>query len=86
MKRHVMLFAILSTALMLPLASAAAEKPSFDKADKDGSGAVTMKEAKQAGVPSEEAKANDIDGNGKLTKTDWRFVDAKQPKQQASSS
>lgn len=61
--------------LGLPAAVAAAEKPSFQDADRDGNGAVSIQEAKQAGVPEQEAKAVDINDDGKLTKTDWKFAD-----------
>lgn len=51
------------------------EVPAFEKADKDGSGAVTIEEARQAGVPESEAKAEDIDDDGKLSEADWGFID-----------
>lgn len=53
----------------------AADKPSFKEADADGNGKVSVQEAKKAGVPKDEAKSNDLDDDGKLTKNDWEFVD-----------
>lgn len=60
---------------LLPLVGQTATKPSYDKADQNGDGTVTVQEAKKVGVSVEEAKDEDLDDNGKLTKTDWRFVD-----------
>lgn len=53
----------------------AANKPSFDEADQNGNGRVSVAEAKQAGIPEKKAKANDLNGDGKLTPADWRFID-----------
>lgn len=64
--------------LLAPLAATAADgeqRPGFEQADANGDGAISMKEAQQAGVPQSEAKREDIDNDGKLTKADWKFVD-----------
>lgn len=67
------------SAVLLALSGAAwaADKPSFKEADSDGNGKVSIQEAKQAGIAKEEAKTNDLDDDGKLTKNDWEFVDLK---------
>lgn len=67
--------AALVTLPMIATAATSTERPSFDKADANGDGAVSMKEAKAVGVPQAEAKREDIDNDGKLTKADWKFVD-----------
>ena len=53
----------------------AAYKPAFEDADVDGDGRVSIAEAKRAGIPESKAKGNDLNGDGKLTKADWRFID-----------
>lgn len=58
-------------------AAASGDRPDFKKADANGDGKVAVSEATQAGVPKSEAKNEDIDGDGKLTKADWKFVDMK---------
>ncbi len=60
---------------LLPLTIQAATKPSYSKADQNGDGSVTIQEAEKIGVPKKEAKREDLDGDGKLTKIDWRFVE-----------
>ena len=67
-----------ATLIALPLTAMAAgsgERPAFDDADADGNGKISMQEATKAGVPESEAKREDIDNDGKLTKADWKFVD-----------
>ncbi len=59
---------------LLPLTSQAA-KPSYEEADQNGDGTVTVQEAKKVGVPEKEAKKEDLNGDGKLTKMDWKFVE-----------
>ena len=62
----------------LPLAAGAAdsgERPGFKKADANGDGAISLEEARKAGVPEPEAKREDIDNDGELTRADWKFVD-----------
>ena len=73
--------------LALPLVAAAAddaERPGFKKVDSNGDGRISVEEATAAGVPEAEAKREDIDNDGKLTKADWKFVDMK-PKASGSS-
>lgn len=60
---------------LAPVASLARDKPSFEQADANGDGRVSVSEAKEAGIPASKAKANDLNGDGKLTKADWRFID-----------
>lgn len=74
MKR--LLTAFLLCATVAPLASAAAMKtiPSFKQADKNGDNIVTIQEAVAAGIPRAIAKKNDLNGDGKLTSTDWILV------------
>lgn len=62
--------------------SAASELPDFEEADQDGDGAVTIEEAKQAGVSEERAKSQDFDDDGELTKIDWGFLE---PRSEGSS-
>jgi len=70
---------LMATAVGISLASAfglavAAEKPSFDELDKEGNGEVSVEKAVEAGVPEKEAKKEDLNGDGKLTKEDWRYI------------
>lgn len=62
--------------------------PSFKKADRNGDGYVSIKEAEEAGVPKSIAKKEDINHDGKLTKVDWAIVkmDMRTQKQKASKS
>lgn len=66
--------ALIAVLFSLPLIAFAAQKPSFSKADANGNGKVSIQEAVKAGVPKDQAKQADIDNDGKLTKTDWKFV------------
>ena len=62
----------------LPLVATAAEdaeRPGFKQADANGDGKISVQEARDAGVPKAEAKREDIDNDGKLTRADWKFVD-----------
>lgn len=81
---------LLGAALVaLPLVAAAAdsaEPPEFDSADANGDGVVSVEEAVEAGVPEAEAKREDIDGDGELTKADWKFVDMSPETTQAGGS
>jgi hypothetical protein len=64
--------------IALPLAAGAAEgeeRPAFSDADSNGDGTITIEEATSVGVPEKEAKREDIDNDGELTKADWKFVD-----------
>lgn len=60
-----------------PLVAVAAqgEKPDFSEVDADGDGQVSISEATEAGVPEQEAKREDINGDDKLSEEDWKFVD-----------
>ncbi|MFW5970054.1 MAG: hypothetical protein ACOCP9_05400 [Halofilum sp. (in: g-proteobacteria)] len=76
--------AMLAAALLaFPLVGAAADddddRPEFDDADSNGDGRITVEEATEAGVPKAEAKREDIDDDGELTKADWKFVDMDGP-------
>jgi len=69
---------VVAALLALPMAASAKasdQKPTYKQADANGDGVVTIKEAVKAGVPKSEAKREDIDNDGKLTKADWKFVD-----------
>jgi len=66
--------AFIAILFALPLVAFAAQKPSFSKADANGNGKVSIQEAMKVGVPKDQAKQADIDNDGKLTKTDWKFV------------
>ena len=61
--------------LLLSGAAHAEGKPSFDDADADGDGKVSIKEAKEAGIPEGEAKKEDVDKDGALTERDWAYVE-----------
>ena len=63
-----MLMAVSGTAL-------AGDRPSFDKADKNGDGEISTQEALDAGAPKKEVKAADADGDGKLARGDWWQVE-----------
>lgn len=67
--------ATVATLIAVSGAALAADKPSFKEADTNGDGKISIQEATKAGVAKEEAKNNDLDDNGKLTKNDWEFVD-----------
>ncbi len=74
--------ALAAALFSFPLIAGAAEgddRPGFDKADSDGDGRITVEEATDAGVPEAEAKREDIDNDGELTKADWKFVDMDGP-------
>ncbi|GEM_PF-1905572 len=74
--------ALAAALLSFPLIAGAAEgddRPGFDKADSDGDGRITVEEATDAGIPEAEAKREDIDNDGELTKADWKFVDMDGP-------
>lgn len=66
-------------ALLLSGTAHAEGKPSFDEADADGNGKVSIQEAKKAGIPEAEAKKEDVDSDGNLTERDWAYV-KKDPK------
>lgn len=66
-------------ALLLSGTAHAEGKPGFDEADADGNGQVSIKEAKEAGIPEAEARKEDVDKDGTLTERDWNYVE-KDPK------
>lgn len=49
-------------------------KPAFDEVDADDNGKITIEEAAEAGVAKEEARRQDLDDDGTLTKNDWKYV------------
>lgn len=49
------------------------ELPPFKKADKDGSGKMSLKEAKKLGIQKETFQKEDLDNDGKLTKYDYKY-------------
>ncbi len=75
--------AVLAAALVsFPLIGSAAggeERPGFKDADRNGDGRITVEEATDLGVPEAEAKREDIDNDGELTRADWKFVDMDGP-------
>ncbi len=75
--------------LIAPALSGAAESgetPEFASADANDDGVVSVNEAVDAGVPEEEAKREDIDGDGELTEADWKFVDMSPEEGQSAAS
>ena len=70
-----LLGAALVTLPLLAVGAESGERPDFAEADANGDGAISLEEARKAGVPKSEAKREDIDNDGKLTKADWKFVD-----------
>ncbi len=82
--------AVLAAALVsFPLIGSAAEgqeRPGFKEADSNGDGRITVEEATGVGVPEAEAKREDIDNDGELTKADWKFVDMDGPDSDDGSS
>lgn len=61
------------------------ERPGFNEADGNGDGRITVEEAIGLGVPEAEAKREDIDNDGKLTRADWKFVDMDGPESDEGS-
>lgn len=76
--------AVLAAALVsFPLIGSTAEgekRPDFKDVDTDGDRRITLEEAISLGVPEAEAKREDIDNDGKLTRADWKFVDMDGPR------
>lgn len=85
-KRAIRTLATLLIAVPLTGLAASGERPDYSKADADGNGQVAVSEATKAGVPKSEAKREDIDNDGKLTKADWKFVDMNPSSQSESGS
>lgn len=72
---------VLAAALTIASGSAmAAFKPSFFEADKNHDNKVTIKEAENAGIPKKMAEKADIDGDGALTRNDWKYIHFKKRK------
>lgn len=61
--------------LLASLPANAGGKPNFRVADRNNDGRVSIDEARRAGVPEAKARDNDLNGDGKLTRSDWRFLD-----------
>lgn len=61
--------------LLAALPANADGKPNFRVADRNNDGRVSIEEAKRAGVPEAKARDNDLNGDGELTRSDWRFLD-----------
>ena len=66
---------LIATLLAFAGPALAGDKPSFKEADANDDGKISIQEAKKAGIAKDEAKTNDLDDDGKLTKNDWEFVD-----------
>jgi len=77
MKRAVIAVISVFAAVVFAATAFGAQKPSFDQADKNNNGKVSIQEAFKAGAEKGSAKLNDLDDNGKLTKNDWEYVDMK---------
>lgn len=75
MRKTATLLASAALAAVPAMAVGAEERPSFADVDANGDGKISVSEAVDAGVPKQEAKREDIDNDGKLTKADWKFVD-----------
>jgi len=58
----------------VPAVSAENDKPSFEEADQDGDGKVSMDEAKQHGFDRYQFVAQDVDQDGMLTEEDWHYL------------
>lgn len=57
-----------------PAVSAETDKPSFEDADANGDGKVSMEEAKEHGFDKYQFSAQDVDQDGMLTQEDWRYL------------
>jgi len=55
-------------------ALAAEEKPSFETADANGDGKISLEEAKAQGYDKYQFIAQDVNQDGMLTKQDWRYI------------
>ena len=72
---------VLTAALLITSGSAlAAFKPTFFEADRNHDNKVTIKEAENAGIPKKMAEKADIDGDGALTRNDWKYIHFKKRK------
>ncbi len=86
MKRVAQMLTALALATPLAATAASGDKPEFSKADANGDGNVAISEATKHGIPKKEAKREDIDNDGQLSKTDWDFVDMNPGNQSSASS
>ena len=82
-----------SLLVALPMVAAAGgeksgdqERPAFSEADANGDGNVTISEAVEAGAPKGEAKQEDLDNDGQLSKADWKFVEFTSDEKQQSGA
>lgn len=66
--------AVLSVLFLAGVAQAE-EKPAFSEVDENGDGKVSVEQAVEAGIPEAEAKKEDIDDDGTLTKKDWEYAE-----------
>ncbi|HKL77297.1 MAG TPA: hypothetical protein VJ985_02870 [Gammaproteobacteria bacterium] len=66
--------AVLSVLFFVGVAHAE-EKPAFSEVDGNGDGKVSVEQAVKAGIPEAEAKKEDIDDDGMLTKKDWEYAE-----------
>lgn len=76
--RRLTINTLMTAFVAVPLMAAAAESsetPAFEDADANGDGVVSIEEAVDAGVPEDEARREDIDGDDELSEADWKFVD-----------
>ena len=55
-------------------AQAQEQKPSFEKADANGDGKVSLAEAKEHGFSIYQFVAQDVNQDGMLTKQDWTYL------------
>jgi len=49
-------------------------KPTFETADKNGNGSISLKEARDQGYSKYQFFAQDVNQDGSLTKDDWRYI------------
>ncbi len=51
----------------------ARDLPSFEEADKDGDGQLSLEEAKAVGISQNTFEKEDLDGDGYLTEYDYKY-------------
>ncbi|MCF8026082.1 MAG: hypothetical protein K9K82_11440 [Desulfobacteraceae bacterium] len=86
MKRALIAVISVFAAVVFAATAFGAQKPSFDQADKNNNGKVSIQEAVKAGAEKDNAKLNDLDDDGKLTKKDWKYVKMKQEDKKKEST
>jgi hypothetical protein len=79
-------FAAVLVSLPLIASADGTERPGFKEADSNGDGRISVEEATELGVPQAEAKREDIDNDGQLTRADWKFVDMQGPEPEGDSA